>query len=85
MVIVLQRDFKHLVHKVWIGVKFEQGLLEQLQLEGSRHTLGAIEADQAGMQIDTGILPFLAGARGCAPEIDGIAGHEGPIVLDDEG
>ena len=25
MVIVLQRDFKHLVHKVWIGVKFEQG------------------------------------------------------------
>ena len=53
------------------------------RLQYMRIAFGA--AGSAGMQIDTGILPFLAGARGCAPEIDGIAGHEGPVVLDDEG
>lgn len=59
MVIPLQRDFQHLVHKIGFGLKLKQRLLEQLQLEVARHGVRAIEADKSGMQVSAGILPFL--------------------------
>ena len=62
MIIALQCDFQHLVHKIGFGFKFNQGLLEHLQLEAARHGVRAIEADKTCMQVDAGILPFLSGA-----------------------
>ncbi|WP_353415482.1 hypothetical protein [Brucella sp. NBRC 12953] len=51
----------HLVHQIRVGVEFDQSLLEEFDLHIEIHAGRTAEADQAAMDRDIGILPFVPG------------------------
>lgn len=80
-----QRNFQHLIDKIGISIEFAQRLREQFDLEIAEHAVWTVQADKAGVQVDAGILPLLAGARCLTPKIDRVSRDECPIALDNQG
>ena len=82
--VVFERDLQHPVHKVGVGLQLVQRQPEEFDLQVEVHAGWPIEADEARVNPDAGILPFRTGPVGRTSEINGIFGDECPVAIEDE-
>jgi hypothetical protein len=73
-----------LVHEVIISIQFIEGLFQHFQLEIKVHSHWTIEAYQAGVHLNSDVLPFGTRRVARTTKIDAVSGDERPIPIDDE-